>query len=422
MLRREPRARRFFATLTQSALGTGAGYVALLLIAYERLESPWAISLVLVAELLPAMVLGPICGAAADRWSRRTCCIAADLVSAVAFVGIALAPGFEATLALALLAGVGTALFRPAALAALPSLVDRDRLPAGTALFGAIADLGFTAGPALAAPMLLVFDAETVILVNGLTFAISAAVLATIEFGAVAVATEAGTGSRPSLFSQALDGLRVARTLPLVRVVLVASGAALLFAGLFNVAELPFVTGELGAGESAFSLLVALFGIGFLAGSLLGSSGGELVQLRRRYLLGLFLMALALLGVGASQAVASAAVAFTAAGFGNGVMLVHERLLIQHAVSEAMQGRIYGIKDAFTAWAFAGAFLSAGALIAAVGARPMIIAAGASALVAWALTAFALRRVSSASVDDRIGALPTARTARSDGYTAAPTR
>src|SRR3712207_9239680 len=99
---RERRARVFFLALAQSSLGTGAGYVALLLIAYERFESPWAISLVLVADLLPAMVLGPLFGAAADRWSRKWCTIVADATRALAFVGVALVDNFAATIGFAL--------------------------------------------------------------------------------------------------------------------------------------------------------------------------------------------------------------------------------------------------------------------------------------------------------------------------------
>src|SRR5688572_11547246 len=75
LLRHERRATFFFVALTQSALGTGAAYVALLLIAYERYRSAWAISLILVADLLPAMLLGPVFGAVADRWSRRRCMV-----------------------------------------------------------------------------------------------------------------------------------------------------------------------------------------------------------------------------------------------------------------------------------------------------------------------------------------------------------
>jgi hypothetical protein len=59
LLRHERRGRVFFAALAQSALGTGAGYVALLLVALDRFDSPWAIGLVLLADVVPSMFLGP---------------------------------------------------------------------------------------------------------------------------------------------------------------------------------------------------------------------------------------------------------------------------------------------------------------------------------------------------------------------------
>ena len=105
-----------------SRLGNGAAYIALLVVAYERYNSAWAIGLVLLADLAPAMLLGPVFGAAADRWSRRNCLIVSDVVRGAAFLGIAVVDGFAATVALALLAGAGTGLFNPS-LAAVPSLV-----------------------------------------------------------------------------------------------------------------------------------------------------------------------------------------------------------------------------------------------------------------------------------------------------------
>ena len=203
LLRAERRARIFFALLAQSALGTGAGYVALLLVAYDRLDSPWAISLVLIADLLPPMVLGPILGAAADRWSRRNCMVIADVVRAVAFVGIALVDSFAATLALALLAGLGTALFTPASLAALPSLVTRPRLPVATSVYGAITDLGLAVGPAIMAAFLLIASPETILAGNALTFALSALVLARLSFGEAPSAAESAAARGTLLGSDA---------------------------------------------------------------------------------------------------------------------------------------------------------------------------------------------------------------------------
>src|SRR5919197_297693 len=174
LLRTEPRARRFFLAHIQSSLGTGAAYVALLVLAYERFHSPWAVTLILLADFLPATLLGPILGAAVDRFGRRRCAVIADVLRAAVFLGLGLASSFVLIFALALLAGLGTALFKPAILAGLPSMVDEGNLPAATSLYGAINDLGFTAGPALAAAVLLLAGAPAAMLLNGVTFAVSA--------------------------------------------------------------------------------------------------------------------------------------------------------------------------------------------------------------------------------------------------------
>jgi MFS family permease len=393
LLRAEPRARPFFLALTQSALGTGAAYVALLLIAYDRFHSPWAISLVLLADLLPAMLLGPVFGAAADRWSRKWCAVGADVIRAGAFIGIAIVDSFPTTIGFALIAGAGTALFTPATLAGLPSLVGKERLPAATSLYGAIADLGFTAGPGLAAAFLVLVGPTEILFVNGLTFAASAVVLAPIRFGAPA----AGAGREGgrvvlSLLREAGMGLRAVRGMRAVRVVIGGSTAALFFGGVFNVGELPFATNELSTTNAGYSILVALFGLGFILGSLAGSSGGESLLLRRRFVQGAMLMGLGLLLSGLAPSLPAALVTFTLAGFGNGLLLVHERLIVQADVPDAMMGRAFGVKDALASWAFGSAYFAAGALLTLVSPRELIATAGLGALLVCASTALALWR------------------------------
>lgn len=390
LLRHERVARVYYAVLAQSALGNGAGYVALLVIAYDRFNSAWAIGLVLLADLVPAMLLGPVFGAAADRWSRRRCMVVSDVIRAVAFVGVALVDSFAATFALALLAGVGTGLFTPAALAAVPSLVRPERLPSATALYGAIMDLGFIAGPALAALVFLVGGPETILAGNAATFAISAVVLSRMRFGA-APAVEDPLQARPGLIREARDGLRALRGMAGIRAVVAGSGALLLFAGLFNVAELPFATDELDAGDAGFAVLAAVYGFGFVVGSLSGSRGGTLPVLKRRFLGGMGLVGAGFIACGVAPTLASALPAFALAGIGNGLILVYERLLIQTTVDDTLMARVFGVKDGLTAWAFAAAFLAAGGLIEALGVRTVLVVAGVGALVVWLVTSIALR-------------------------------
>src|SRR4051812_25812479 len=183
VLREERRARWFLVANTQSTIGSGAAIVALMVLAYDRLRSPWAVSLVLLADFLPSMLLGPIFGAVADRWSRRTCAIVADVLRAGAFVGIGMVDSFAFTVVLATVAGVGTALFSPAVLAALPSLASAERSSVVTSLYGATRDIGRTLGPLVAAVAFPLIGAEDLMIVNGATFAVSAFVIALIPFG-----------------------------------------------------------------------------------------------------------------------------------------------------------------------------------------------------------------------------------------------
>lgn len=391
LLRREPRARLYFATLAQSAIGTGAGYVALLLVAYDRFRSPWAITLVLLAELVPAMLLGPSLGALVDRFSRRASLVAADLLRGLAFAGIVLVDSIEATVALALLAGAGTALFTPASLAALPTLVAPRRRPPATALYGAINDVGFTAGPALAAAVLAAGGATAILVANAVTFAVSALVLSRLPFGPRAYIDEHDLESAGSIARRTKEGLRAAAATAGVRAVLLATTSALFIAGVFNVAELLLATDELGAGEVGYSALVAILGVGFVAGSLSGSNARSLLALKRGYLLGLLLIPLGLVVCGASPVLPLAAVGFAVVGVGNGATLVHGRLLIQETVPDHLLGRVFGIKDSLTAWAFALAFACAGGLISGLGVRTMLVVSGVAGVLLWLATRLALR-------------------------------
>jgi MFS family permease len=298
--------------------------------------------------------------------------------------------GFVPTVLLAAAAGAGTGLFTPAALAALPSLVAERRLPAATALYGAIADLGFIAGPAIAAGVLLLGGPEAILYANAITFTASAVALAWLRFGA-APETEP-TEARKGLLREAREGLGAVLGMVGLRAVIAGSGAMLLFAGLFNVAELPFIKEDLDGGDAGFALLTAIYGLGFVAGSLSGSKGGAPPLLKRRWLIGLAVVGVGFVACGAAPSMVVAGLAFALTGVGNGLILVYERVLIQVSVPDRLMARVFGVKDGLTAWAFAAAFLSAGALVDAFGPRAVIVVAGCGGLVVWIGSRIALRK------------------------------
>src|SRR4051812_8750234 len=151
LLRSDRRARRFFAAQAQSSIGTGAAHVAILVLAYERFRSPWALVLVLLADFVPETLLSPLGGAVGDRAPRRAVMVGADVVRALAFAGVARGGGPAAPLAFVSGAAAAGALFTPACLAALPDLAGRERTGAAYGLQSALTNLGTVLGPACAA-------------------------------------------------------------------------------------------------------------------------------------------------------------------------------------------------------------------------------------------------------------------------------
>src|SRR3954462_5002477 len=107
LLKTERHARPFFAAHLQGAVGAGAGYVALMVLAYDRIGSAWGATAVLLADFLPAMLLGALLGRLLRRTTRLGGAVLSDVIRGLAFAGLVFAHGTVALIALALLAGLG---------------------------------------------------------------------------------------------------------------------------------------------------------------------------------------------------------------------------------------------------------------------------------------------------------------------------
>ena len=369
-LLRQPALRRFFIAHGQSQLGTGAGYVALVLIAYQRLHSSWAIALVLLADFLPGIALSAYFGALADRCSRRRQAIAAELVRAGAFIALAFSGSFAATAGLALLAGVGTALFRPAVSAALPTLVAPEERSRATALHGALFSLGFTLGPAICGLLLLFSSASTVLAANGASFVVSALLLSGIPMDAPAPSSEEADPDGPPRRT-AREGIRHLASERQVGAVVLIGAMTVLCAAIINVAEPLLATMPSTQAVRASRSWSACTGRVWWP-----DPRTRLVSERacRRCAhtswralrsMGSLCWAAPWRGACSGHCLASRSPALP-----NALIVTPEVRLLQELVQERFRGRVFGLRDCVQNASFAAAFITAGALLSITGPRP----------------------------------------------------
>jgi MFS family permease len=373
ILRANPSLRRLLGAWLQSCLGTGAGYVALLLLTVRDVHGAWAVPAVLLADFVPAIALGAAFGALADRHSRRQLVVIANVLQAGAWGGLAFVHTAAPILVLAALAGIGNALQRPAMRAALP-VVAGDARQVAAAWYDTCRWIGITVGPVFAAALFAVSGVALPLALNGLSFLVAGAVIARLAIerpsSAAEPQEEAGSGVR--------EGLAIAFAAPAVAAVIACSAAAVISGGFLNVCEPLLATTVLHGSGSDYALLVACYGAGMVTGSVLVARRGDVgaALLIRRYLASLLLSGLGMAASAIVGSIAPATIAFAATGYANALLVVSETQLIQLRVPNAVQGRLFGAKDTVEGAFYLLGLLGAGVLVAAGGVR-LTLATGA---------------------------------------------
>ncbi len=190
--------RNVFLAQSVSVFGDGITPVALTWAVLDLTHSGTDLGIVLACQTIPLVLLALVGGVWADRLPRARLMVASDLIRAAVQLTAAalLLSGAAQIWQLALLAachGAAEAFFRPAAGALLPQIVPTRRLQQANALMGMSDNFGWMVGPAVAGMLVGLIGAGGAIAVDGVTFFVSAAFLATLRVPAV-LKTEAARG------------------------------------------------------------------------------------------------------------------------------------------------------------------------------------------------------------------------------------
>jgi MFS family permease len=317
-----------------SVLGDRMVAVALAFAVLEVSGSASAVGLVLAAGTAPLVASVLVGGVVADRLSRRTVMVAADLLR-VATQGTmaALLIGGVAEVwmlgVLAALTGIGTGFFNPASTGLLPELVPADQLQRVNALRSTVVSAGEIAGPLLAGVLVGAAGAGTAIAVDAATFVVSAICLAGLR-------PPARERREPATFLADLrDGWVAFRSRRWVWT----------FVGYFALGNMmwaawsalgPIVADRELGGAAAWGTVLAAIGVGALA----GSAAATRIDPSRPLVLvalmeGLFALPLAFLAAGAHVGVLACGAFLSGAGMMIG-MSVWESTLQRRVPRESL--------------------------------------------------------------------------------------
>jgi MFS family permease len=365
LLRRAADYRRLFVATLASGAGTYLAAVALTVDVFDRTGSGTWVSALLIAEFLPAILIGFLLGPLVDRWSRRRLLIASDLVRLAVFCVLPFAGSATAVVALAFVAGVATGFFRPAVYAGMPNLVQDDDLPTANALLQAVENLSWMIGPIVGGVLLTLQGPELAYWLNALSFLVSALLLVRIPSRRL----QAGEIESRGHWQDLGDGFRLVRRSRALLTVLVVWNVVLLGSAAVNVAEVVLAKVSLDAGDVGFGILVGASGLGLTLGSLAAGALLDRLGIRRTYAAVIALMAVGY-GIGAVSPNLAVAVAGVVLGtFGNGAAVVCNALLVQRGAPDELRGRAFTVIMSSNYVVLGLGMAIAGPLVDAFGAR-----------------------------------------------------
>lgn len=185
-LLRKANVQRMFVAYLVSYVGTAMAPIAMAFGVLELTGSAQASATVIAAPTLASIGVLLFGGVLADRTSRQRLIVGADLLamatqfalSALFISGLATVP----TLAgLMLINGVAVALHAPARSGLVVQLVKQDELQATNALLGTARNGALALGATLGGLLVAAFGAGVTLLIDGLTFGISALLVASLK-------------------------------------------------------------------------------------------------------------------------------------------------------------------------------------------------------------------------------------------------
>jgi MFS family permease len=258
---------------TVSELGSQVSLLAVPLLAVRTLHATtFQVGLLTAAETAAFLIVGLPAGVWVDRIRRHWVMIAADLgrVLVLGSIPVAYALGALTMVQLiivTLVTGILTVFFDVAYQSYLPSLVGREHLVEGNAKLTGSAQVATVAGPSIAGGLVQAIGSSYAIVVDSLSFLVSALAVAGIR--TPEPKPEVPEGGHPSLRHDMAEGLRFVFHNALLRAIACTTASSNLASGIAAAVEVVFLVRTVHASPAVIGLLFTLGGVGGVLGALM---------------------------------------------------------------------------------------------------------------------------------------------------------
>jgi MFS family permease len=382
-----------------SQMGDWFDTIAVYTIALRLTGSSRSVALIMVARFLPSVVMGPLSGVVADRFSRRSIMIASDLVRAVVVLGFLFVRRPDQMWLIYVLTVLQLAFstfFEPAKTAVIPSIVSPRELLSANAIAGVTWSVMLTLGAAIGGFVAGWFGTNAAFVIDSLTFLASALLISTVRFPKrpPRERTKLTVGKALGI-TDTIEGGHYVRHRPRVFAYLMVKpawgmgGGILTLLAVFGERVFP-VAGKVATG---IGVLFTARGIGTAFGPIVARRWAGETRRQMQIAIGIaFLIGGAFyIAFAVSRSFALALVFLAIAHCGGSILWVFSTVLLQQNVEDQFRGRVFAAEMALVTLTMAASNYLVGELMDRFGFSPRVVTAGVGVFfllpgIAWFVT------------------------------------
>ena len=355
---------------------------------YANTSHKWMLGLLGLAVLLPMILMSPIAGLIVDRYPIRR--VLGCIGFAQALTALALTTSHHPALVLGLvgLLSCGVGVTQPGYGSLVASIVPADEMGVVQGRMSSVNAVTWMLGPPIAGFLYSSVGLRGSLVVDALSFALIGTLTFLLHHDRVPEANAARSKGAVA------EGIKVIFGDGVLRPAVIQTMLFIFIINMIGIVEVILITHDMGASAHAYGFIMACFGLGNFAGSMLAGRlpGGDINQVRR-LLMGCFVIGVGEAIIGWLPTVTFVFLFMFLAGVGNGMANVSASTLLMTRIPDEVRGRALAASNATFNSASVLSMAVGSVVVTVMSARTIFQVSGLGAtLVALILGPVALRQ------------------------------
>lgn len=335
--------RKFYLAQTISALGTRVYKVAITIHIFKLTGSALSVATMLLLTSIPAIFLGPFIGVIVDRYPKKKMIVILEILNGITTISLLLSSNIHLIYLIIFLTSLIGQVYRSTEKVIYTSILPSKDFLVGSSLLTVTRKTIQIFGPAIGALLISLSGFSLVIILNGVSYFISAVILITLNVPNLTQNRVKGEANKGGRKNPILDSIQYIRTSKLLTSVAFVNLMISFVAASSNAVMIVLVSETLGLGTDVYGYMTSVIGLGMLIGASIVPYINKKFELKDVLRGSLVILIVGFIGTGFTSNVVILMLCRMFVGIGNVLYSISSVTLLQKNTLKQYMGRTFSM-------------------------------------------------------------------------------